>query len=340
MIHSRGRGIEYEIAINTLPASVNIDYHHKLVSQALAGLMKKGYVTKMGTKPSSPNGGVIYDDLAHLEVSTPTYTDPFDAVIYDKVSEVYALGGAQEASKLEAKRVVVHKTNYSTFSSNFLQRIGLIQSELTSYATHGNSTIQRASVRDWTTVLKALIPNYLARIIFMGSGDIIPGYGFVLSPRAMFVAQESSLDTMKSRGIVNERCWKAEMGRNYCDSEKFMRLHDIHYEGLRCDWNVWIRDAWQTYVISAFEKGLLADPPKISDPVRAIRTTSHDHEGNWKIEGPDGKTRDLVTDILRGYYWDKIRPMLEEEGDIADKICIGQIEYMLDKLESRSIETF
>lgn len=356
------RGIEQEYPVSAR-ASFNPSV---LVNAAIHGLKRKRFsrevpwdlVTEVSqerhesriTSSSGDNGSRIYNDLGHLEIATPSYNNPFDAVAYDRASEIYAFFGSREASLALKEKVVVHKNNIANFFTSSLEggmrpgkgrgKGGKIKT--ITYATHGNIITQRAACEDWSRVEKALIPWVVTRILFTGSGDVVSGEAvgkegvkFVISPRAIFTVQESSLSTTTMRGILNTRD-QPHAARQY------WRLHDIHYEALRSEYALFLRDIAQALVIRAFESGFLDAAPEIEDPVSAFKKLSLDTQDcNWRVKLKTGEKSDAVA-ILR-FYLDAIERMQEEEGSETSKwddIGLKSLWHLMDDLEARRVERY
>jgi proteasome accessory factor A len=294
------------------------------------------------------NGCRIYNDMGHLEIATPSYNNPFDAVAYDKASEIYAFVGAREASLSLKKKVVIHKNNVANFfasapSSESAVRTGKGRKIKTNtYATHGNIITKRAACRDWGNVEKALIPWVVTRILFAGSGDVVSGDAiskegvkFVISPRAMFIVQKSSLSTTAGRGILNTRDQPHA-------AHRYWRLHDIHYEALRSEYAIFLRDIAQALVIRAFELGFLNDAPEIDDSVSAFKKLSLDtQECEWTVKLKNGERTDAVS-ILR-FYLDAIEKMQDNEcGEVGkwDEIGLKCLNDLIEDLEARRLENY
>ncbi len=347
LVENRIRGIEYECAINTVDGSWQ-DVSG-IIKTAMSELAGKGYIRHFNdrqAKQSTANCGVVYNDLDHLEMCTPSFVSPMEAVAYDKAMEIYAYIASSLASKRLGANVIVHKTNSST-------QYGWFTDSSVSYATHSSVCMSRKSMLDWGRVKRAFVPYIVSRILFTGAGDIVND-SFVISPRAMYVDTISSEDTMKFRGIINERNsreWlvnekgQKEFGwsRNYVNPNKYMRWHDIHYEGLRCDWNIFIRDVWESYMATAFEEGLLDDAPIIHRPVEAFKSLSRDIDGKWKLKGEvNGEVRqiDVVDDVL-GYYHEKIGKLFESrEKGPWDEVALKNIDLLMKSYGERNLERF
>jgi proteasome accessory factor A len=350
-IESKIRGVEQEYPVSA-KAALNPSL---LVNAAIYGLRRrrfsKGIKWDLSTEISQEahesriessfgdNGCRIYNDLGHLEISSPSYNNPFDAVAYDKASEIYAFVGSREASLSLKNKVLIHKNNVANFFRGVERKV-----KSNTYATHGNIILKREACKRWPRVEKALIPWVITRILFMGSGDVVSaesigkeGAKFVISPRAMFVFQKSSHSTTTGRGILNTRDQPHS-------SFKYWRLHDIHYEALRSEYAIFLRDIAQAMVIRAFELGHLDDAPEIEDPVKAFKEISADtQECNWKIKLKNGEMTDAVS-ILQ-FYLAGIEKMYEvtEEGEGPEKwdeIGLKGLKEVFGKLEERRIEEY
>jgi len=353
------RGVEQEYPVSA-KATLNPSL---LVNAAIQGLKRRRFsrdvkwdtVTEISQEVHESriassfgdNGCRIYNDMGHLEISTPSYNNPFDAVAYDKASDIYALVGSREASLALKKKVTIHKNNVA----NFFSHAGATGSSISigkgkkiktnTYATHGNIITKREACKDWSRVEKALIPWVVTRILFTGSGDVVSGsfvgkegVKFVISPRAMFVVQKSSLSTTVERGILNTRDQPHA-------AHQYWRLHDIHYEALRSEYAIFLRDIAQAMVICAFESGYLDDAPEIEDPVSAFKKISMDtQECEWKIKLKNGESTDAVSILL--FYFDAIEKMYEEMGEEGKWDEIGKrcLKEVIEKLEARRMEEY
>ena len=348
---SKIRGIEQEYPVS---AKANLN-PSLLVNAAIRGLKRRGFsqdvVWDTATEISQEvhesriassygnNGCRIYNDMGHLEISTPSYNNPIDAMAYEKASEIYALVGAKEASLALKKEVLVHKNNVANIALEKGVWKGKRVKTIT-YATHGNIITLRDACKDWKRVERALMPWVITRIIFTGSGDVVSGefigqegVKFVISPRAMFVTQKSSLSTTVDRGILNTRD-QPHAARRY------WRLHDIHYEGLRCEYSIFLRDIAQALVICAFEAGFLDDAPEIEDPVKTFKTISTDtQECEWKIKLKSGEITDAVS-ILKFYLDAMEKVSTEYGGDKWEKRGLKCLSRLLEKFEARCMEDY
>ncbi|MHC1610844.1 MAG: proteasome accessory factor PafA2 family protein [Candidatus Methanospirareceae archaeon] len=348
------RGVEQEYPVS---AKVRLN-PSLLVNAAIQGLKRRGFsrdvtwdiVTEVSQElhesriksSYGDNGSRIYNDMGHLEIATPSYNNPFDAVAYDKASEIYAFVGSREASLALKKRIVIHKNNVANFFTSPALTGKRRRIKTNTYATHGNIITKRAVCKDWSYVERALIPWVVTRILFTGSGDVVSGetvgnkggVKFVISPRAMFVVERSSLSTTTERGILNRRDQPHA-------AHQYWRLHDIHYEALRSEYAIFLRDITQALVIRAFEFGFLDGAPEIEDPVRAFKKLSLDTQDcEWRIRLKNGERTDAVS-ILR-FYSDAIEEMQDSEGGVSewDEIGLKSFNNLIEDLEARRLEKY
>ena len=291
------------------------------------------------------NGSRIYNDMGHLEIATPSYNNPFDAVAYDKASEIYAVVGSREAGIALQERVVAHKNNVATSSDSLVAgaRSGKRHTITTkTYATHGNYITTRAACTDWSRVERALIPWIVTRIVFAGGGDVVSGdligadgVKFVISPRALFVTQKSSLSTTMNRGILNTRDQPHA-------AHHYWRLHDIHFEALRSEYALFLRDIMQALVIRAFEQGFLTAAPELEDPVGTFKQLARDTKScEWRIKLKNGEHTDAVA-VLQ-FYLEAVERLQESEEHGPsrwDEIGLTCFAELLADLEARRLEKY
>jgi hypothetical protein len=351
LMESKIRGVEHELAMNTRPQLPHGSLVH-LVGMAIEELRRAGYVTSI--KVEEPrldylayNGFRVYDDMSHLELSSPSYNTPMEAVVYDKVAEVFgfiAVRGLQSYFR----GVNVYKNNVSNVRIDGEWRA-------VSYSTHSSTLMSRrvCNPQVWDRLEKALAPFMVARIPLIGGGDYVPcrgggslprpgkvmrgeGLCYVISPRAAFVKRLSSNDTVDARGIFNQR------DDPHADPEKYWRLHDINWEGLRSPYQVYLRDCLETLVLTAYEKGYYGNPPRLADPVAAMKEVTVDtEECNWKVCLEGGGHADALSEVLEGFYLAGIEEMMDDEAPSeADRAAFNLIQATVNGLEERRLEYF
>ena len=352
LMESKIRGIEHELAMNTQPPLPHGSLVH-LVGMAIEELKKKGLVTRIKVEEDrldflALNGARVYNDMSHLEISSPSYNSPLEAVVYDKVTELlyyYAVEGL----KKYYTEIHAYKNNISNTS------IRPDQWNAVSYSTHSSILMDRTVCNPaiWPKLEVALIPFIVARIPLIGCGDMVPAnktggymsYGkriggdslrYTISPRAFFIRRTSSNDTVDARGLLNQR------DDPHANPEKYWRLHDIHFEGLRSPFQIYLRDCLEVLTMTAYEKGYLKDAPRLKDPVNAVKEISGDTEVcNWKVVLDDGSKVDAISDIMESFYLAGIEEMLDENAhNDTDRMGFNLIKATLDGLGSRRLEYF
>lgn len=354
MMEKKIRGVEQELAINSTPSLPSSSLVH-LVGLAIEELKVRGLVTNVRVEEErldylALNGSRVYNDMSHLELSTPSYNTPLEAVIYDKVAELFTYY-AVKGLKGYFKEINAYKNNVS----NVPKGNGVDPWWAVSYSTHASILMDRSvcNLGVWGWVEEALVPFIVTRPLLTGGGDMVPslkaggfkrgvkGVGgdtlsYVISPRAFFIKRISSNDTVDARGLLNQR------DDPHADPEKYWRLHDIHFEGLRSPYQIYLRDCLETLVMTAYERGYLKNPPKLADPVNAIKELSGDVEAcQWKIELADGNRVDAVSEILEGFYLAGVEEMLRQnEITETDKMGFNLVEATLHGLGERRLEYF
>jgi hypothetical protein len=345
------RGVEHELAMNTRPRLPHGSLVH-LVGMAIEELKKAGLVT--GIRVEEPrldymalNGFRVYDDMSHLELSSPSYNTPLEAVVYDRVAEFFAYT-AVKGLEGYFKGVNVYKNNVS----NVRQGGGW---RAVSYSTHSSILMDRrvCNLDVWGRLEATLVPFIVTRIPLIGGGDYVPcssdgelprpgkvmkgdGLRFVMSPRATFVKRVSSNDTVDARGLLNQR------DDPHADPDKYWRLHDINLEGLRSPFQIYLRDCLETLVVSAYERGYLDDPPRLADPVETIKGLTLDTEQcNWKVTLDDGTEVDAIADVMEGFYLAGVEEMMSEvDPSEGDRMAYKLVEATLQGLDERRLELF
>ncbi len=344
------RGVEHELAMNTQPQLPARSVVH-LVGMAIEELKRMKLVS--GIKVEEPrmdymafNGFRVYDDMSHLELSSPSYNTPMEAVVYDRVAELFGYYAVKGLGSY-FKGINAYKNNVS----NQREEAGWRSN---AYSTHGSILMDFnvANLDIWDRLEKALASFMVARIPLTGGGEYIacnpdgslprPGkymHGdtlrYVISPRAAFIKRLSSNDTVDARGLLNQR------NDPHADPAKYWRFHDINWEGIRSPFQVYLRDSLEVLVRTAYERGYLKDPPQLADPVLSIRAMTLDtEECNWKLELEDGSKVDAIDDVMV-YYLGKIEEMLDEEDVTeADINAFKLVKATTEAIGSRKLEYF
>jgi len=306
-MESKIRGVEQELAMNTLPPLPHGSLVH-LVGMAMEELKKAGLLTSIRVEEErldfmALNGFRVYNDMSHLELSSPSYNSPLEAVIYDKVAELFAFYAVRNLGEY-FREINVYKNNVSNVSDGGGWRA-------VSYSTHSSIIMDRATCNPevWDVLESALAPFMVARVPLIGGGDLVPcssdgslrHYGkelrgdalrFAISPRALFVKKISSNDTVEARGLLNQR------DDPHADPERYWRLD--------------------------------------------VKEISGDAEDcDWRVTLSNGRRVDALSEIMEGFYLSGIEEMMsQEEPDRVDRMGFNLIEATLQSLGERRLEYF
>jgi hypothetical protein len=351
VIEQKIRGVEHELALNTQPKLPHSSISY-LVGMAIEELKKRKLVSSVRVEEPSMdymayNGFRVYNDMSHLELSSPSYNHPIEAVIYDRVAELFgyfAIKGLENYFK----GVYIYKNNVSN------QRTGTGWRS-NAYSTHGSILMNRNTCNPevWGRLESELVPFMVARIPLIGGGEYVacnkdgslPRAGkylhgdnlcYVISPRAVFIKRVSSNDTVDARGILNQR------DDPHANPDKYWRLHDINFEAVRSPFQVYLRDVMEVLVMTAYERGYLKNPPILSDPVASMRKITLETETlDWELKLKDGSSADAIRDIMIGHYLTGIERMLDnEETTNEDFNSFRLLEETLNAFEARKLEYF
>jgi proteasome accessory factor A len=319
---------------------------------AIEELKKKELVTSIRVEEPrldymALNGFRVYNDMSHLELSSPSYNSALEAVIYDKVAELFSYYAVTGLGTY-FKEINLYKNNVSNVST-------IDGWKSVSYSTHHSILMNRqvCNLNIWNKLEEALTPFMVCRIPLTGGGDYVPylkkggfprpgkimkgdNIKYVISPRAAFIKRISSNDTVEARGLFNQR------DDPHADQNKYWRLHDINFEGLRSFFQVYLRDCLEVMVMTAYEKGFYKNPPKLADPLKSIKKLTQDTENcAWKVELENGKRVDALGDILEGFYIAGIEEMMAHGNTtLEDQMAFNIINETLQVLGERRLEYF
>lgn len=369
LLKGMARGIEYEFTINKYPPILPGIQLSDIIGRTMLAIKNLGYISEVGWSVDDEvgnltyerglmdswifyegpyevafNGMRIYDDAEHLELSSPVFRSPIDAVVYDKVAERLAFLGVKKIRETHG--------NYHCYKNNTSLLKGSLGYESVAWGTHGNYCVNRKvfNFENWTNLEKMLVPFVISRIPLISGGGVLPvknGFVFepptssrlcgnrlvyVISPRAIFIRQMSSIDTTVERGFLNQR------EEPHADPNKYWRLHDINFEAIRSDFQIFIRDALEVFVLKAAEEGLLSNIPKIKDPfdsVKKVASNLNEVDQQISLDG-DGSAR-LISDIFSCYV-QAAEKLVEKYGDEEDAKVLKVIESAAQKLKEGGFE--
>jgi Pup amidohydrolase len=221
-----------------------------------------------------PNGARYYVDHAHPEYSSPECSNPRDAVIWDKAGEriLEASIGAALAVAPEGERVSVYRNN-SDGKGN-------------SYGCHENYLVDRQV--PFPHLVKHLIPFFVSRQIFTGAGKVgvensASPVDYQISQRADFFEVEVGLETTFKRPIINTR------DEPHADADKYRRLHVIVGDANMAELPIYLKIGTTAVVLQMIEDDFMTDDFTLLEPIRAMRSVSHDITCAQSIELADGR---------------------------------------------------
>lgn len=210
------------------------------------------------------NGARYYVDHAHPEYSSPEVASAREAVLYDRAGEAILNSSMQEAKKMLMNgEIIVYKNN--------------TDSKGNSYGCHEGYLVSRNV--EFSEIVRAVTAHFSTRQIFCGAGKVGSEHSshsavdFQLSQRADFMEEHVGLETTMKRPIVNTR------DEPHADPSKYRRLHVIVGDANMCDYSTFLKVGTTSFILAMLEDGVeefLRDLIVLDEPVRAIRTISHD----------------------------------------------------------------
>lgn len=259
-----------------------------------------------------PNGARLYVDHAHPEYSTPEVTTPLDIVRYDKAGELVMAAAAEQAARLNGGLITLYKNN--------------TDNKGVSYGAHENYLMSRRT--PFAAIVGQLTPFFVTRQVVCGAGRVGIGqdghqHGFQISQRADFFEVEVGLETTLKRPIINTR------DEPHADAEKYRRLHVILGDANLAELSTFLKVGTTSLVLAMIEAGWLNDDLRIAEPVRELRSISHDPSLRHLVALADGRTMTAVQ--VQQEYLDRARKFVDDRlGSDAD----AQTVQVLDEWES------
>jgi proteasome accessory factor A len=234
------------------------------------------------------NGARFYQDTGcHPEYSTPECDNILDLVIHDKAGERLleaCLPAAEERLREEglSGEIYIFKNNTDSLGNT--------------YGCHENYLMRRDV--DFWKVTEQLIPFFVTRPVFSGSGKVLKVSGkavFFISQRAQHIHEKTSSSTTSSRSIINTR------DEPHADAEKYRRLHIIVGDSNMSEYATYLKVGTAAIVLGMIEEGFTVSGMELEDPVKAIREISRDPTLKKKIKLDDGRQMSAI-EIQRVYF--------------------------------------
>jgi len=265
-----------------------------------------------------PNGSRYYVDHAHPEYSSPECSNPRDAVVWDKAGERILEDSIIAAAPLlrEGERVFIYKNN-SDGKGN-------------SYGTHENYLVDRET--PFSDLVKHLTPFFVTRQVFTGAGKLGAENGadevdYQISQRADFFEVEVGLETTFKRPIINTR------DEPHADPERYRRLHVIVGDANMAELPTFLKIGATSLLLRMIEDEFITDDFSLAQPVRSMRTVSHDITCKETIELADGRSIGAV-DLQWEYLKLAKKYAQDNETDAGSAEVLERWEGVLEGLES------
>ena len=264
------------------------------------------------------NGARFYQDTGcHPEYSTPECDNITDLVIHDKAGERLleaCLPAAEERLREEglSGEIYIFKNNTDSLGNT--------------YGCHENYLMRRDV--DFWKVTEQLIPFFVTRPIFSGSGKVLKVSGkavFFISQRAQHIHEKTSSSTTSSRSIINTR------DEPHADAEKYRRLHIIVGDSNMSEYATYLKVGTAALVLGMIEDGFTVPAMELEDPVKAIREISRDPTLKKKVKLDDGRQMSALE--IQKVYYDKALDYVatQPHHPVIDDI-ITKWGYILEKL--------
>ena len=265
-----------------------------------------------------PNGARYYVDHAHPEYSSPECSNARDAVIWDKAGERILEDSIKAAQSMvpDGENVFIYKNN-SDGKGN-------------SYGTHENYLVDRKV--PFAEIVKHLTPFFVSRQIYTGAGKVgaentNDSVDFQISQRADFFEVEVGLETTFKRPIINTR------DEPHADPEKYRRFHVIVGDANMCQIPIFLKIGATSLVLKMVEDEFIADELTLREPVRAMRTVSHDTSCRAALELADGRS---ITAVELQWEYLRLAKKYVQEYEDQDEVTASVVErweHVLDRLE-------
>ena len=153
------------------------------------------------------------------------------------------------------------------------------------------------------------IPFLISRQIICGAGKVVAtahGASFAVSQRADHIWEGVSSATTRSRPIINTR------DEPHADAEKYRRLHVIVGDSNMSETTNLLKVGSADLVLRMIEAGVVMRDLSMENPIRAIRTMSHDPSGRATVRLANG--RELSALDMQREYLDKAVEFVDREG--------------------------
>ncbi len=245
------------------------------------------------------NGARLYLDVgSHPEYATAECDSVRQLVIQDKAGERILEGLVEDAQTRLAEdgvdgEIFVFKNNTDSAGN--------------SYGCHENYLFSRSG--DFQRVSDMFIPFLISRQLIVGARKVVStshGATYALSQRADHIWEGVSSATTRSRPIINTR------DEPHADAEKYRRLHVIVGDSNMSETTGLLKVGSAHLVLRMIEAGVVMRDLTMENPIRAIRSISHDLTGRAPVRLSNG--RELSALDMQTEYYERARDFVDREG--------------------------
>ncbi|HZA20455.1 MAG TPA: proteasome accessory factor PafA2 family protein, partial [Actinomycetota bacterium] len=171
-------------------------------------------------------------------------------------------------------------------------------------------------------LVKHLIPFFVSRQVFTGAGKVGAENGvgevdYQISQRADFFEVEVGLETTFKRPIINTR------DEPHADPDRYRRLHVIVGDANMSEVATYLKVGTTSLLLKMVEDDFIMDDFTLTEPIRALRSVSHDISCRETIDLVDGRSLtpvELQWEYLRlAKKYAQDNDVSEIEGDVLDR---------------------
>lgn len=213
------------------------------------------------------NGGLAYCDTGnHPEYATPECADALQLVAADRAGErlfAAAVKTLIERGDLSGPGGAVTDCNIFKHNADFGGN---------TFGTHENYCASAQLTND--QYARPLLTFLASRPLIAGSGGLVrrndsrAGYRFVLSPRALHIAENISNRSTLDRPMYNLR------DEPLADKRRFRRIHLLSGDANRCDVSTLLKVGTTAIVLAMIEDGFVPKGLEVDSPVDALHAVS------------------------------------------------------------------
>ncbi len=258
-------------------------------------------------------GSRLYVDCgSHAEWAICEVSNPWDVVRYTLAGDRVLLAAADRlATTTTLARPAIFRNNVHYGSG-------------TTWGMHESVSHQATSL----VLQRELLPFLVTRTVFAGAGgfDVMSqGIVFVLSPRARFLTEETSISSTGSRGLFHLK------DEPLC-APPHGRLHLLCGESLHSELAAWVRAASLAIVVSMAEAGVeVGARLALADSIRSLDRIIQDPACTVPLLLADGTSRTAI-EIQRAYLEEAERHVGSSFMPAWADVACRQWRGILDRL--------